>query len=827
MAKVTTIQTNFTGGELSPRLEGRIDVTKVKNGLRLCQNFQVLPHGGARKRSGTKFVVECRSASDDLLFVPFVYNTEQTYMLAFGPGYVWFFKDQGIITHTGTAISSITKANPAVVEAIGHGLANDDWVVITGAGGMTEVNNRRFQVTGVTANQFQLVGVDSTNYGTYTSGGTVAKIVQLATDYSASDVANLQWAQTNDTLYLVCGSKKIRTLTRSSHTSWTLTDTSITTGPFRTLNTDGTRLTVSSFSGSATAYGTHIVGETFTLTSTLGIFTSSMVGALIRLWEDGGGTGIGSAPLGQSIGITTGNCYTNDGKVYGIAGTSGSITWVGFTRVPEHDTGRVRVRSNNGTDWFDSDFLHPTYCIVRITGYVSETQVTAQIVRYQMPRSIVDSGTEFWEEGAWSDRRGYPKSIAWYEQRLFFGGSDSEPTALWASKSGAYLDFTDGTEDDSAIVYRLASGRADVIRWLQAGRVLTCGTSSGEFAVAASNQNEALTPTNFKVTPQTSYGTSEAQPVRFNQTVLYPQRRGNVSNAARKLREYSYSFTDDAFNSVDLTIFAEHIMGDGFDEITYLLEPDSLIVCRRTDGTLAICTYERAQEVVAWHRHVLGGSNVSVLEVNSIPGAAGDELWLHVQRTVNGSTVRYIEVLQQPFRDTDTKEDAFMVDCGLTYSGSSATIITGLWHLRGESVKVLSNGNVESGTVSSTGTLTLARATTKAHIGYVYTAALETEDFEAGAQAGTAQSRQKRISQVYLRVLSSLGGKVGADENTLQTLYYRTASMEHGSSPDLYSGFLEVDMRSGWDRAARVRIEHSDPLPFHVTGVVAELNVTG
>jgi len=61
----------------------------------------------------------------------------------------------------------------------------------------------------------------------------------------------------------------------------------------------------------------------------------------------------------------------------------------------------------------------------------------------------------------------------------------------------------------------------------------------------------------------------------------------------------------------------------------------------------------------------------------------------------------------------------------------------------------------------------------------------------------------------------------------LQTLYYRTASMEHGSSPDLYSGFLEVDMRSGWDRAARVRIEHSDPLPFHVTGVVAELNVTG
>lgn len=904
MAKVNTIQTNLTGGELSPRLDGRVDITKFKNGARVLENVTVLPHGGARKRSGTKFVVAQKSSVDDVVLVPFIYNSEQAYVLVFGPSYVWFVKDGGIITHGAGTITGITKANPAVLTYVGSDTyANGDVVIVTGVAGMTEVNNRQFTVANVDtgANTFELSGVDSREYGTYTSGGAVAEIVELTTTYTADQLDELRFAQTNDVLYITHGLHPTRKIGRSSHTSWTLETPTLTTGPFRTINPDTSNrltpswtpfaitnatqanpcvITVSTthnilagqqvlidgvvgmtelngnvytvnavgsttmtlgvdatgftayVSGGAAlknpdAFGCHEVGTNLTLTATSSTFASTMVGALFRLWEDGKGTGVQGPQLGENVVIAEGSQYTHAGKVYGISNKSAApLTWAGFNRVPDFDAGTLRITQGDG-QYFDSSFLHPLYCIIRITGYTSATSVTAQIVRYKMPQNVRLFGTISWEEGAWSNYRGYPKTCAFYEQRLFFGGSSSEPTALWSSKSGAYEDFSDGANDDDAIVYRLASGRADVIRWLESGRVLTAGTSNGEFAIAASNQNEALTPSNFKITPQTSYGTSEAPPLRVNQTVLYPQRGGRASNAARKLREFQYQFDQDAFNSTDITVFAEHIFGDGFDRIAYQMEPDSLIFTRRTDGLLASCTYERTQEVVAWHRQRLGGTDAQVKAITCIPGTIGDEIWLSVARTIDGGTVRYIELLQPAFGDDDAKEDAFFVDCGATYSGSATTTITGLWHLRGEAVKINANGSVQTGTVSATGSLTLSRSATKAHIGSGYTAIIETEDFEAGAQAGTAQGRPKRISELHVRFLNSASGTYGPDAAHQRQMTFRTGADVHGTSPPLFSGLHRVDFGAGWEREARVRIEHSDPLPMHVTGIIAELNVVG
>jgi hypothetical protein len=195
--------------------------------------------------------------------------------------------------------------------------------------------------------------------------------------------------------------------------------------------------------------------------------------------------------------------------------------------------------------------------------------------------------------------------------------------------------------------------------------------------------------------------------------------------------------------------------------------------------------------------------------------------------TDDTQVVRYIEVLQPAFKDDGEKEDAYFVDGGLTYTGTSTSTISGLWHLRGVAVSILNNGSVETGTVSSTGGLTLVNATTKAHIGIPYTAILETEDIEGGSQAGTAQSRMKRISQIYTRLLNALGGTYGSDSSPQKPLLYRKASQAQGSSPPLYSDLMELDFPSGWDRKAVVRFQHSDPLPFHITAIVAELNVVG
>jgi hypothetical protein len=473
-----------------------------------------------------------------------------------------------------------------------------------------------------------------------------------------------------------------------------------------------------------------------------------------------------------------------------------------------------------------------------------------------MPQSVVARGTSFWEEGAWSPYRGYPRAVSFYDQRLFLAGSNGDPEVIWGSRTSAYEDFEDGTTDSAALVYRISSGLADTIRWISSGRVLTAGSSAGEYAIAASNQNEGLTPSNFKANPQTSFGTSSCPPIRIGQTILYPQRNGAPANAAKKLREFAYEFASDAFSSVDITVFSEHILGDGVTRLAYQTEPDSIIWSVRLDGQMAACTYERKQEVVAWHRHSLGGINAQVNTIGVIPGLKSDELWMSVTRllgdpdavgqfateagdllttedgtaliTEESTTVRYIEVLSTPFKDDGEKDDAVFVDSSLSYSGPATLTLSGFWHLRGLDISINNNGSIETVTVSSTGRVTLSKETTKAHGGLTYTAKLQTEDMDAGAQAGTAQSRARRVSQAYVRLLNSLGGRIGSNASDHTAILYRTPAMAGGSSPDLFTGLKEIDMPGGWDKEkARIYIEHSEALPFHITGIVAELNTIG
>jgi hypothetical protein len=829
VANVRHLISNFTAGEFSPRLYGRPDIAKYKNAVKTLENMTVVPHGGARKRPGTKFVVEVKDSDDPVRLVPFQYNTEQAYMLAFGPSYVWFCKDQGVITHVAQTVLSATQADPCVLEVTAHGFTNGNFVHVTGVGGMHQINNRRFEVANTTTDTFELLGVDATGYDAFTTGGSVAEIVELATTYTADEIDDLQFAQSADTLYIVHPNHPPAKITRTSHTAWTLVEVDILKGPFRTINTDADfTLTPSSFSESPTGYGTMQVGATFTLTASEDLFDAGHVDALFRLAESSTGeTGIGAPALGDGAKtIADNDSYTFDGKVYGITNLTGDTDWLLFNRVPSHDSGRVRIYGGTGTGvFFDSDYLHNGTCVIRITQVNSATVALAEIVHNQMPASIVTGSTSFWEEGAFSDYRGFPRAITFFEQRLFMAGTLANPQTVYASRTGLFEDFEDGADDDDALVLTVASGQVDVIRWLSAGRLLTCGTASGEFAIAGTTSNDALTPTNVRAVPQTNHGSSSAQPIRIGQIILYPQRSGDPDNAAKKLREFAYQYESDAFQSNDLTVFSEHITGDGIVQLAYQMDPDSIVWARRSDGKLAAMTYEREQQVVAWHLQEIAGTDAEVESIATIPGADGDEVWVESARTINGATRRHIEVMQPAMRASTEKADAFFLDSGLTYSGASTSSLTGLWHLEGESVDVLNNGSVERAHVVTNGAISLTNATTKATVGLRYTGVLETLDLEAGAQAGTAQSRKSRIGDVFIRLYRSLGGRIVGDHS--DEIEYRFPEDLMDASPPLFSGLKPVASPSGWEEERTLRFEHDEPLPFFVTGIVAEISTSG
>ena len=146
MARVAVELTNFTGGELSPRLDGRTDLAKYSSGCSTLQNLVVYPHGSAARRPGSTFIAEVADSDNKTRLIPFEFSTTQTYMLEFSNLKMRVYKDQGAVLEGDKTISGITAANPAVVTATSHGYENGDEVLISGVSGMTEVNGIRFLV---------------------------------------------------------------------------------------------------------------------------------------------------------------------------------------------------------------------------------------------------------------------------------------------------------------------------------------------------------------------------------------------------------------------------------------------------------------------------------------------------------------------------------------------------------------------------------------------------------------------------------------------------------------------------------------------------------
>ena len=97
MARSAPIFTNFTAGELSPRLEGRIDLQKYANGCKTLENMIVQKHGPASRRGGFYYSAEVKDSTKKTRILPFEFSATQAYILEFGDQYVRFYKNYGQI----------------------------------------------------------------------------------------------------------------------------------------------------------------------------------------------------------------------------------------------------------------------------------------------------------------------------------------------------------------------------------------------------------------------------------------------------------------------------------------------------------------------------------------------------------------------------------------------------------------------------------------------------------------------------------------------------------------------------------------------------------
>ena len=670
MARVAVQLTNFTGGELSPRLDGRNDLAKYPTGCKRLENMIIYPHGSAARRSGTQYVAEVKDSSKQTRLIPFEFSTTQTYILEFGDQYIRFYKDNGQILSGGSAY-------------------------------------------------------------------------EISSPYLESELFDIKFAQSADVMYLCHPNHAVRKLSRTGHTAWTLTEVDFQNGPFMDHNISTTTLTA-------------------------------------------GHTAVGS---------------------------SGNLTLSSTTGV------------NNDQGWLSTDvgrLVHFKDGHYKITARTSATVAVSTCIASPSSGS---ASTDF-ALGSFSNTTGHPSCVTFFEQRLVFAGTTAQPQTIFFSKSGDYENMDDnyhGTvADDDAIIYTIASNQVNAIRFMTATRTLIIGTAGGEFTVSGGGTDIAITPTNILIKKQSNHGAANLDAVAAGNATLFLQR------AKRKVRELAYNFDVDGYLAPDMTILAEHISEGGIVQMAYQQEPNSILWMVRNDGQLIGFTYQRDQQVTAWHRHIFGGSfgsgNAVCESVAVIPTDDSEyQVWVIVKRTVDGSTVRYVEYLHNfDFDETDDTSFNFL-DSQLEYDGTATTTITGLDHLEGQTVSILADGSTHPDKTVSSGSITLDRSSEKVKVGLGYTSLLQTMRLDVGSQDGTSQGRTKRIFDVTIRMYESIGVEVGPDLNNMERIPFRSSADEMDEGIGVFTGDKEVEFRGNYETDGFVYVRQTQPLPLTILSLYPKL----
>lgn len=857
MGKASPALTSFAGGEQSPQLEGRIDVDKYAIGCHVMENFHCLVQGPAQKRAGTRFVVEVEDSTQRTWLRRFEFSTSQAFQIEFGHLYCRFYTNHGQVQ-----VSGVAAWNGGTAYVIGDLVSN---------GGINYYC--KYPHTG-----------HAPPSGLYWKPltGTIYEIPSPYTysDLTASDgTFALQFEQSGDVLYIASTNYQPYTLTRYGNTNWVMAAFAPVDGPFLEMNpangvtSPGIALYASAASGSVTikAKGGNV-------------FASTDVGRLLRLqvqsynikpWESGVSVSAGdlrsyngnnykalnSATTGSAPPVNVsgtqwdgaGNVlwqYTDSG--YGIAiitaytsatqvtalvqgnlpadvvGTEATIT--GVTQASP----AVVTAGNSfaiGDPVFISDVVGMTelngksYTLSAVSGTtftlsgVDSTAFTA----WSSGGIAVKNATVYWQLGAWGTANStayspyFPRTVCFFNERLFWGGG-----LRWVgSVPGAYNSYAGDVNGqvttDCAVSGVLSAQDVNTIVWMSAAQILLIGTQGGEFGLSKITTTNPLGPDNIQVVRQSKEGCKPIRPELVGTSLFYVQRAG------RRIMAMDYNFYIDRYESTNQNRLAYHLTQGGITSIAWQAQPFETLWGVRSDGVLVGYTYDKADNVTGWHRQVTNGVVESV-SVTPAPDGTRDEVWLIVNRTINGSTKRYIEYIEKPYESGDTQASCFYVDCGLTYSGAATTVISGLDHLEGETVTILADGAVQPTKVVSSGSITLETAASVVNVGLGFTATLVTNRIEGGADVGTSQGKTKRVTQGAIRLVDTCGGKVGMEDGQLDNIKDNDPAVLMGSPPPIYSGDVTGIIWPGdYESDCRLQVVSDQPYPMTIVALFPNL----
>lgn len=699
-----TANISLGGGELSPEVRARIDVSKIATGASKLNNMFVRTSGGVTNRAGLEWVMHMRADSPSgtlLRTIDFQFNVAQTYALMFTRRRIRIVKDGvPLFTSVGEVISGITNANPAVVTAVAHGFDHDaevyiyndvaditgsmvevqhkyfrislilgtaktisggtaadpaqitvtghtlstgDRVYITGlGGGWTALNNRTFTVTVIDPNTLSLDDEDGTGFGTFSVNG------------------NLQLADP-DTFELDVDSTSYGTFSGSG---WVVKQVIDVITPYEnndlfdlyyTQSNDVMTITHPDYPiGELKRYSEYdwryevidITPEISAPTGMGGAYTGSGTGIaykwrVVAVNEDTGDRSVASA----AASVASGDLST--------AGDKAVITWSAATGATRYDV--YRADDNSEFYGFVGSVTGLTFTDRNVDPDFSDTPALA----------IRDP---FNTTGL------YPSVVEYFQGRRWYANSDDFPTTVYGSRSGAFKDFnvSQAVTDDDSITVTLSSKQANQIRHLVPLDRMLVLTSGSEWLLKSSS-GDLITPSTASFEAQGFWGATKLRPIVAGSVALFvtgSEENDPNSPNYTMVRDIQYTFQSDNYRGNELTVLAQHLF-EGYELVdwAYAQFPYSIVWCVRNDGKAVAMTYVAEQEIFAWSVHETDGLFESVCTVRE---TGEDVPYFVVNRKINGTWQRGLERMHT--HQFDNVKDWFGVDAGITHD-SPFTIV--------------------------------------------------------------------------------------------------------------------------------------------------------
>jgi hypothetical protein len=771
MALANVFSGNFLSGELSPKLRGRFDLPIFNKGAERIQNFICEVQGSLRYRSGFMYVNHTR-LNQAAVLIPFQFNDQQSYLIEATNQAFRFYKNNAVITEAPITISGATQANPGVITATAHGYSNGNEIFINGVSGMTALNGKSYLIASATTNTFTLTDVygnaiNTSSFSAYTSGGTASRVYEVGTPYATADLETIQYTQNADTMYMVHQNYAPMKLTRSGNTNWTLSAFSRTADPFTSAG---------NYPGCVRFYEGRL-------------FYAGTLNNPQKFWgsraPDTSGNPryddftVPSSPTdADAVIFTTAQTNGEVDNIQWIAGTSKLMMFGNFGSISKV-TGSV-----------DGDPITPSSINVKPLTSVG----CARALPYSDGNAIffIRRSTLGLESVAYNfvedsyipyDRSESAEHLALAGlKRIMF--QSGKPDIIWALRQdGVFLGLTYKDGDTEPGWHQHYMGGS--------GNVLSIGQMPRPASV------DQL----WAIIQRTINGQTLTSVEYMTDEVLFPDPEAFYTNESTEVADTT-AYLNATYELQKSYVFLD--TAQQYDGAAYGINASATL----TPGTGA---------------NAAGTVNVTFTASAGVFDATmvGRQLWKSYSALGAGGGRALITGFISTTQVTCTINVAFDLLTAIAAGmwRITATVISGLTMLEGQTVGVVTDGAVDLNQTVVNGSITIPSAASVVTVGLGYQGFLKSMNLEIGGINGPAQTKTRNVAKVSFRFLDTLGIMFGTAMYKLDTIQFRESNAYMGRPVPVFSGVLTQSFEDEWANEKHIYVIQNKPLPVNIQGV--------